>query len=97
MSDNCNDGRSAPVPYRLPPSRKKARAGCWPVLLLALLGCGIAEGVRKFAEPIDRGGCKFDCERAGMEFASYHYETNTCRCLDVGKNEVKLYGLDLGQ
>ena len=35
--DHDDDGQAAPVPYRLSPPRQKAKAGCWPVVLLALL------------------------------------------------------------
>jgi len=101
-----DDKQEAPVFYRLPPSHNKVRAGCWSTALillalallsLALLGCGLAEGVRKFAEPIDKNGCMTDCEREGMEFGSYVYESHTCRCLDVDGNTVDLYGLDGGE
>ena len=94
-----DNGKNAPIPYRLPPSHKKAKAGCWPVLLLilltlALLGCGLADVVQRVAEPIDKGGCVTDCGLKGMEFSSYVYESNTCRCLGTDGNEVKLYGLE---
>jgi len=107
MKRTNDDKQQAPVPYRLPPARlptpsQKLPAGRWPALLLillslALLGCGLAEGVRKFAEPIDKNGCMTDCEREGMEFGSYVYESHTCRCLDVDGNTVDLYGLDGGE
>ncbi len=81
------DGNAAPVPHRLLPShnpqRSKAKpAGCWtmPLVLLVLLSCSIAEGVRKFAEPIDRGGCRVDCRLAGEDFIMYSYETDSCWC-----------------
>ena len=79
------DGKEAPVPHRLPPAHKKVKAGCWStalliLLALALLGCGIADGVRKFAEPIDRGGCRVSCELAGEDFVTYAYETDSCWC-----------------
>jgi len=92
--------QEAPVPYRLPPAHKTAKAGCWPILplillSLALLGCGIAEGVRQFAEPIDKGGCVTDCGLKGMEFSDYFYDTHTCLCLGADGSEIKLYGLGL--
>jgi len=59
------------------------------------LGCGLAEGVRKFAEPIDAAGCATDCEREGLEFSSYDYYSLKCFCLDENEAEIKLYGLDL--
>ena len=93
-----NNGRNAPVPYRLLP-HKKAKAGCWPVLLLALtlFACPVAEGVRQFAEPIDKDGCVTDCGLKGMEFSDYFYDTHTCLCLGADGSEIKLYGLGLGE
>lgn len=80
-----------------PPPRQKAKAGrrstaLLILLILALLGCGIADGVRKFAEPVDTAGCRFDCGRAGMGFSNYVYVSNSCWCLGDDGHEVKLYG-----
>jgi len=88
------------VKYRLPPAHEDsplAAAGCWHtgLLILLLLSCAVTEGVKKFAEPIDKDGCKVDCGRADMRFSRYYYETNTCHCWDADGNEAKLYGLDL--
>lgn len=91
MTDNRNDGRSAPVSYRLPP-HTKVKAGCWPVVLLILtmLACPGAAAVRIMAEPLDLAGCKLDCEREDMEFARYVYRSDDCFCLRDGV-ELQLY------
>jgi len=64
------------------------------LLALALLGCGLADGVRKLAEPIDENGCKNDCKREGIEFGRYVYESDSCFCLSEDGGEVRLYGVD---
>jgi len=87
-----------PVPHHLPPRRSPTRpqsvkAGCWPVLLLVLtlFACPVAEGVRQFAEPIDKTGCFYDCGREGLEFSSYDYYSLKCFCLDTDGIELQLY------
>lgn len=77
-------------------------AGCWRtaaliLVALALLDCGIIEGVRKFAEPVDTAGCRLDCKRAGLEFGSYEYRPHRCLCLNADGGEVELYGMDWGE
>lgn len=58
------------------------------LLLAALLSCGL---VQLWAEPIDRQGCKWDCDQAGMEFSCHRYKDNTCFCLADDGAEVQLY------
>jgi len=88
--------QEAPISYRLPSSHKKAKAGCWLVLLLillslALLGCGLAKGVRKFAEPIDTAGCEADCRIVGLHMSRYEYETDACWCALEDGGEIKAH------
>jgi len=88
--------QAALISYRLPPSHRKVRAGCWStgiliLLSLALLGCGLADAVQKVAEPIDKAGCQADCEREEMEFSSYDYHPHKCFCIGRDGNIITLY------
>jgi len=67
------------------------------VLSLILLACTLTDTVQKFAEPIDTRGCRVDCARADMDFGHYVYVSNSCWCVGEDGNEVKLYGLELGE
>ena len=96
QSDNHDDGQAASAPYRLRPAHKRGKVGCWPVLLLillslALLGCGFAKGVRKFAEPIDTAGCKADCRIVGLHMSRYVYQNDECWCALPDGGEIKAH------
>jgi len=95
MSNNHDNGRAAPVPYR-PPPHKQVKAGCWSTALLillslALLGCGLADAVQKVAEPIDTAGCKADCRIVGLCMSRYVYSNDECWCALLDGGEVKAH------
>lgn len=77
-------------------NKQSGRLGLFAIALFVLLtlapgGCALAGAVQRVAEPIDRAGCKVDCELADMTFSRYLYHSHSCWCWDAGRVERKLY------